>query len=242
MSLIREIDATNPHRAHLDILEELSLPKLLSWIEKNNKPYNFDGLLNAWLDTLDTEELNRRFYRDLLEWFDDAVKTAKFPKEKTKTLGAEEHVIRLITRMMFVWFIKEKGLVSEDLFIENKIQKLLRNYDRPNDDSYYRVVLQNLFFATLNTEIDHRGFNTHNNKSTNSKFSCYHYRKEMYDPKTLLMLFNKTPFINGGIFDCLDNLDTTSGGYHIDCFSDTHYSKLSIPNYLFFSQGGGAQA
>ena len=51
-------------------------------------------------------------------------------------------------------------------------------------------------------------------------------------------LFSKTPFINGGLFDCLDSLDATgAGGYHIDCFSDNrnHRSLLSIPNRLFFS-------
>ena len=29
------------------------------------------------------------------------------------------------------------------------------------------------------------------------------------------------------------------GGYRIDCFSDTHYKKLSIPNRLFFQEDSG---
>ena len=32
-----------------------------------------------------------------------------FPKSEAKTLPSEEHVIRLVTRLLFVWFIKEKG-------------------------------------------------------------------------------------------------------------------------------------
>ena len=235
VSLIREIDPESPHRAHLDILSELSLPERLRWMDSHGKTHNFDGLLDAWLDALDTEELNRRFYRDLFAWFERAVKTAKFPADEAKTLPTEEHVIRLITRLMFVWFIKEKGLVAGDLFIENRAAQLLRDYDREGGDSYYRAVLQNLFFATLNTEIDQRGFSSENDDN-NSDFSRYRYHKEIADADALLALFDKTPFINGGLFDCLDSFDATSnGGYRIDCFSDVHYRKLSIPNRLFFS-------
>ena len=241
VSLIREIDYANPHRAHLDILAELSLPERLRWMDAHGKPHNFDGLLDAWLAALDTEELNRRFYRDLFVWFERAVKTAKFPdalsQRKDKNLPAEEHVIRLITRLMFVWFIKEKELVAKDLFVENRVGQMLKDYDPEDGDSYYRAVLQNLFFATLNTEIDRRDFSNENN-NTHRDFSLYRYRREIADPDGLLALFAQTPFINGGLFDCLDSFDATGrGGYRIDCFSDNpaHSRLLSIPNRLFFS-------
>ena len=102
------------------------------------EPHNFDGLLSAWLDALDTEELNRRFYRELKDWFDRAVKEARFPTTGARVLKPEEHVIRLVTRMLFVWFVKEKDLVDEDLFVENRIASLLEDYDRAQGDSYYR--------------------------------------------------------------------------------------------------------
>ena len=237
VSLIREIDPARPHRAHLDILAELSLPERLRWMEAHGKPHNFDGLLDAWLNALDTEELNRRFYRDLFKWFERAVKIAKFPTNEARTLSSEEHVIRLITRLMFVWFIKEKRLLADDLFVENQAAQLLKDYDRDTGDSYYRAVLQNLFFATLNTEIGQRGFSSENN-DTHRDFSRYRYRREIADPDTLVALLGKTPFINGGLFDCLDSFDATGkGGYRIDCFSDnrTQSRLLSIPNRLFFS-------
>ena len=60
------------------------------------------------MDKLDTEELNRRFYRELFAWFDRAITEARFPTDLARTLHAEEHVIRLITRLLFVWFMKEK--------------------------------------------------------------------------------------------------------------------------------------
>ena len=237
VSLIREIDPADPHRAHLDILSQLSLQKRLAWMEDHDKPRNFDGLLEAWLAALDTEELNKRFYRELYKWFERSLETAEFPSGQAKTLRKEEHVIRLITRLMFVWFIKEKGLVSEDLFIEHQVSQLLKDYDRGDGDSYYRAVLQNLFFATLNTELDQRRFIA-KTSDDHRNTSLYRYRDEIADPDRLEVLFGNTPFINGGLFDCLDSFDVAgAGGYRIDCFSDAaaHRDLLSIPNRLFFS-------
>ncbi len=238
VSLIREIDVNNPHRAHLDVLQELSLPKRLKWADDHNKPHNFDGLLAAWLAVLDTEELNRQFYKDLFAWFERAVTTARFPTDETKTLPPEEHVIRLITRLLFVWFIKEKGLIADDLFNETRIAGLLNDYAPDTGDSYYRAVLQNLFFATLNTEINKRGFSKET-QTTHRDFSRYRYKAEMRDPNELLTLFRRTPFINGGLFDCLDTeAATRDGGWRIDCFTDNPRSRngYSIPNRLFFSE------
>ena len=240
VSLIREIDPKNPHRAHLDILSDLSLPQRLQWMNTHDKPHNFDGLLAAWLNALDTEALNRRFYRDLFGWFERAVGEATFPADQAKALPLEEHIIRLITRLMFVWFIKEKNLIAENLFIENRIAKLLKNYDRDTGDSYYRAVLQNLFFATLNTEINRRGFSKGSNV-THRDFSRYRYENEIADPNQLLALFAQTPFINGGLFDCLDSEEAIrDGGYRIDCFTDNPAQRrgYAIPNRLFFDDDG----
>lgn len=240
VSLIREIDAAGPHRAHLDILTELALPARMSWLDSHGRAHNFDGLLEAWLDALDTEELNRRFYRDLFEWFQRAVSEVRLPDAVTKDVSCEEHVIRLITRLLFVWFIKEKGLVADDLFIENRVSRLLQQYDAGGGDSYYRAVLQNLFFATLNTEIAERRFSQQNNDD-HRNFSVYRYQDEMADAGAFLDLLAQTPFINGGLFDCLDSFDATgAGGVRIDCFTDNarHRRGYSIPNRLFFDGDG----
>ena len=238
VTLIKDIRLDNPHRAHLDILFELSLKECAKWMTAEEQPKNFDGLLEAWLARLGTEELNKKFYQELFAWFKWAVKEATFPTDKNRSLDPEEHVIRLITRLLFVWFIKEKGLVADELFNETQVSPLLKNYDRDTGDSYYRVVLQNLFFATLNTEIEKREFSQGGN-SVHRNFSLYRYEDQMLDPDKLLGLFAQTPFINGGLFDCLDSFKATGdGGYRIDCFSDKHYTKLSIPDRLFFDDRG----
>ena len=245
VALIREVNPATPHRAHVDILRKLALPERLAWMDTHRKRRNFDGLLDAWLNALDTEELNRNFYKQLFNWFERAVEEAKFPTTQAKTLSSEEHIIRLITRLLFVWFIKEKGLIASGLFIEEQIGPLLHDYDSENGDSYYRAVLQNLFFATLNSEIGDRGFSKESNV-THRDFSRYRYKAEIADPDRLLDLLAKTPFINGGLFDCLDSFESTSeGGYRIDCFTDNlidpkrnEFGILSIPNRLFFDGKG----
>ena len=197
------------------------------------------GLHQAWKETLDTEALNRQFYQRLFNWFEWAVCEGKFPTDESKTLSPQEHVIRLITRLLFVWFIKEKGLVSAELFDDAPIRALLREDNFNDGDSYYRAVLQNLFFATLNTEIERRGFSAATNV-THRDFSRYRYKNQISAPDKLLALFAQTPFINGGLFDCLDSEEATGdGGYRIDCFSDGHYANLSIPNRLFFDETRG---
>ncbi len=239
VTLIKDIRLNDPHRAHLDILFELSLGECAKWMSDHKEQENFDGLLAAWLARLDTEELNRKFYRELFAWFEWAVKQATFPTDEKLTLKPQEHIIRLITRLLFVWFIKEKGLIADELFNEAQISPLLKDYNINTGDSYYRVVLQNLFFATLNTEIEKRRFSK-GTRNDHRNFSLYRYRDQMLDPDKLRLLFDQTPFINGGLFDCLDNFKgTRDGGYRIDCFSDKHYTKLSIPNCLFFDDDCG---
>ena len=231
VTLIKDINLADPHRAHIDILFDLS--------HRQRHFANFNALHEAWKDALDTETLNRDFYKELFKWFEWAVSEATFPTTETKMLSPQEHVIRLITRLLFVWFLKEKGLVAEKLFKEKDVRELLKDYDHENGDSYYRAVLQNLFFATLNTEIEKREFSAEAN-ATHRDFSRYRYRNQISNPDKLLELFAQTPFINGGLFDCLDSEEATDdGGYRIDCFSDRHYKKLSLPNRLFFDEDDG---
>ena len=235
VTLIKDIHLDSPKRAHIDIVSDLYLHRLI----ENEGVNNFDTLDKAWEGILNTEELNKQFYRKLFTWYEWAVKEATFPTDENRVIKPEEHVIRLITRLLFIWFIKEKGLVADELFKKAQIQDFLKEDVFDNGDSYYRAVLQNLFFATLNTEIDKRRFSTQTRKD-HRNFSVYRYESQMDDSDRLLELFAETPFINGGLFDCLDTFtETGGGGCRIDCFSDRQYRKLSIPNRLFFDEEQG---
>ena len=115
VTLIKDIDLNSPKRAHIDILSELDLHQLI----ENEGVRNFDTLHDAWERILNTEALNRRFYRDLEAWYEWASKTCKFPDNKNKT-----QVIRMITRLLFIWFLKEKDLVPSDIFEEKGAQRI----------------------------------------------------------------------------------------------------------------------
>jgi len=75
VTLIKDISCENPHRAHIEILFDLSFPELL----RIHKFTNFVELHNTWQKTLDTKELNKRFYRELSDWYFWAMHEVYFP-------------------------------------------------------------------------------------------------------------------------------------------------------------------
>ena len=242
VSLLREIQCENPHRGHLDILAQLSLAERFNWIKgEKKKDRNFDGLLAAWLDELDAEALNRGFYEKLLGWFKRVVNKggATFPSPKDKPVPPEQHAIRMISRILFIWFLKEKRLVDGGLFEKETAKRLLK----PGaDDSYYRAVLQNLFFATLNTPIEKWDFRKDGGDkkrydSEHRVFDLYRYADLIADKEEFERLMARTPFVNGGLFDCLDYFTPEKSGIgRVDCFTDnrSHRKLLSVPDALFF--------
>ena len=247
VSILRGIRRENPHRGHLDILKDLAISERMKWMRAENKPQNFDGLLAAWLFALDTEELNKRFYKKLLAWFERAVHDCKFPDGKIAG-KSEEQVMRMITRLLFIWFVKEKGLAPEDLFTEKFAAEALKNHKAENSD-YYRAILQNLFFGTLNTPQKKRAFRKRDDKGKGDPkqyrdFNLYRYEDLLKNSRQFIQAAHSVPFVNGGLFDCLDGFET--GGdredrLRVDCFTDdpVHRKLLSVPSRLFFAKNDG---
>ena len=238
VTLIKDIRVTDPHRAHLDALADLALPRMR---ERDGGLRSFEQLHRAWERALDADALNRRFYRELFAWFERAVAGCRFPDDGAGPGIAERHVIRLITRLLFIWFLREKELVPDDLFDEEFARAALRNH-APERTDYYRAVLQNLFFATLNTEIPKRVFSARN-RDSHRDFSKYRYRALLRDPDAFLRRLNHVPFVNGGLFDCLDDYRARgAGGRRIDAFTDnvdTQGRGLVVPAALFFDEERG---
>ncbi len=153
VTLIKDVVIAQPHRAHIEILHDLSFGQL----QARRGCQTFTELHAAWAKTLDIQELNRTFYRELANWYFWAVKHVQFPQDG----GADANkrhpvaVIRLLTRLIFVWFIKEKGLIPDDLFNRARLRELLKidPAASPETSHYYQAVLQNLVFATLNVEM-----------------------------------------------------------------------------------------
>ena len=260
VTLIKDINIPKPHRAHIEILFDLTIEKL----QRVHKFTNFVELHEAWKKTLDTKELNKRFYKELSNWYFWAIKEVYFPGAPFQaTLGANaatdpqvrEHnaknLIRLLTRLLFVWFVKEKNLVPDQLFDERFIKEsLLTGFDPAKtstfDDHakasrYYRAVLQNLFFASLNQIVGKREFRKqgqHMNVTNLMRYESY-----FKDPQAFVALIdNVVPFMNGGLFECLDKPDPQKKGkqggdviIYEDGFSDRADNTLCVPDYIFFS-------
>ena len=245
VTLIKDIDCIKPHRAHIEILNDLALDQL----RQRHGFTNFIELQNAWQKTLDITELNRRFFKEIADWYFWAIRNTTFPKDAGKERETRQavSVIRLITRLIFVWFIKEKGLIPEDLFDRRKLDGLL-NFEDPQGSAYYKAILQNLFFATLNQEMntaknpDRRKFRSRAKEpgrrdSHYMIHNVYRYENAFKNPEMALHRFSSIPFLNGGLFECLDRPDKKDPQkiIRIDGFSDHPKNELVVPDFLFFS-------
>ena len=208
------------------------------------------------------EALTKQFYKDLYEWYQWAVDPASgvyFPNntstEADDREDIETKIIRLITRIMFVWFIKQKELVPNKIFDVDFLETILKDFD-PNSavvGNYYNAILQNLFFGTLNRAIEDeqgnkRKFATNVKKDIKT---LYRYA-EMFTIREdeVIKLFSEVPFLNGGLFECLDKTKTIDGveqAYNYDGFSrndkkfaDGRYrNRAVVPNILFFEPEKG---
>ena len=236
VTFVKDIRLENPHRAHIETLAELAFHDMLQTGVRS-----FDDLHVKWEQVLDIEELNKRFYHELFVWFNVAVSECRFPNDGAGENSDQRHVTRMITRLLFIWFLKEKGLVPEDLFEERFAREQLKNYE-PESTDYYRAVLQNLFFATLNTEIDKRAFSTQTGVS-HRDFSKYRYRGLLEDPDGFVEKLRQVPFVNGGLFDCLDDFAAAgAGGQRIDAFTDNIRNQgrdLHVPARLLLDEEDG---
>jgi hypothetical protein len=115
ISLLKDIDILNPHTGHIKILNDLVL-----------KPgvRDFNELYQQWREVFDVQILNEDFYKDLSAWYYYAVskiKLSDIPDAYAGRANPEEEnikqfVIRLIARLIFCWFLKEKEqLIAPEL-------------------------------------------------------------------------------------------------------------------------------
>ena len=233
VSLLKDIDTIKTHTGHLKILENLAITTT------GKKAVNtFDGLYNYWQEVFSVSLLSKQFYRELSNWYFWALQHVEFPDdaEKDREVRNATSVIRLITRLMFVWFLKEKNLIPGVLFDTESLDDYL-NYTDSNDSTYYKAILQNLFFATLNTKM--KKDDPKSRKFVNRQYGIqefYRYERFFKDKKKALKLFETIPFLNGGLFENLDKNIGKPDEIRIDCFSNrpVHEKKLKVPDFLFF--------
>jgi hypothetical protein len=191
-------------------------------------------------EAFSVEPITKEFYKEIQTWFFTTLDKIHFPnnEEETKPL----HLIRLLSRLIFIWFIKQKGLIPDKIFDQNELKEIVKDFNiSQNSCNYYNAILQNLFFATLNQPIKDRGWAFNKgypeNKSTHGIKQLYRYEdKFLISPEKVIEIFSEIPFINGGLFDCLDKEDENGKVIYIDGFSREEKRQAKIPDYLFFSE------
>ena len=246
VSMLKGIDCLHPHRGHIDILNSLG-----------DKRYpSFDELYKHWMEVFSAQPLTKGFYRDLFEWYQWAVAPetkVSFPGDvSTQDDDREDidtRVIRLITRLMFVWFIKQKGLVPNSIFDVNYLGSILKDFDPQSatDTNYYQAILQNLFFGTLNRAIIEDGERREFAKAAKSDVKNLYRYEELFSisEDEVIELFSSVPFLNCGLFECQDKSKTLDGverRFYNDGFSrnalrwkdGTYKYRATVPNILFF--------
>ena len=240
VTLIKDINIENIHRAHIEILYDLSFDEL----NDKHKFTNFVELHNAWQKTLDIKELNKKFFIELTNWYFWAMDIVQFPDdiEKKKEKRNATNLIRLITRIIFIWFIKEKKLVPANLFRIDFLNKTIKDFTKDKKSAnYYPAILQNLFFGTLNQEINKREF-VENHKGFVKKDqgvrNIYRFPEKFFiNENEIKKLFKDIPFLNGGLFDCLDKTnEETQKDTFVDGFTRRADKQTNVPDFLFFDK------
>lgn len=248
VTLVKDIACSDPIRAHVEILHDFALANLA----RDYGVHNFVALHAAWQKRLGSYALSEGFYREIADWYFWAHHQVKdgiirlplhCDTEQEKSL----FLIRLLTRVIFSWFLVEKRLIPTDLFREHRLKALLKDFTPSRDSNkpdsspaYYRAVLQNLFFGTLNMPPESRAFRE--KKKTGERYdpnygitNLWRYEAAFRDPADWIALAARVPFLNGGLFDCLDDKSgKREDNFILDGFSDREDHGCHLPNDLFF--------
>jgi adenine-specific DNA-methyltransferase len=258
VSILRDINVKQPHTGHLRILQELTICRA-----GKGAVNTFAELYTYWQSVFNVSILNKKFYKELSDWYFWALHEVVFPvtsyaADKTSLLKDDElvkehnakNLIRMLTRLLFVWFVKEKNLIPEELFDKKSINDNLINGFEPSKkkdfdhktqgSKYYRAILQNLFFATLNQTVGKREFRKGGQQMNIT--NLMRYESYFKNPKAFIKLVDDVvPFMNGGLFECLDSPDPLLKGkwggdviIYEDGFSDREDNSLCVPDYIFF--------
>jgi len=204
--------------------------------------------LSKIIEAFSVDKVRAEFYHEIACWYFWAMDKVKFPDDykysanpaKDAEIRNSTNLIRLLTRIIFIWFIKEKKLIPASLFDVKELKRIVKDfYTGKEASNYYNAVLQNLFFGTLNQKMNERAFAREGDFSQNQKEygvkNLYRYaQKFAIPPEEAIALFKDIPFLNGGLFDCLDKEDETGKVIYIDGFSRNPRKQAIISDYLFF--------
>lgn len=241
ISILRDIDTKQVHAGHERILLQLCINPL--------KVSSFKELYAQWLDVFNLKTLNNDFYKKISDWYFWATTKVKFPTDHYKLKNGKNHteeelqteanqiaLIRFLTRIIFVWFLKSKSnrIVPEEIFDIVSLRKHLK-FNDAFESNYYKAILQNLFFASFNTKIDSEQRTFSSQKRTTFLENRFRYASLFINPdESAKELFANIPFLNGGLFSNLDYKESNKPTVRVDWFSDPEPDKKYRKNELYF--------
>ena len=169
---------SNPRRYSYSLGFGTKTKTAYDFLIKKGKVSSLDELINRF----SVEVVNKQFYTEVATAFTELVGGERNGKTYKKVLNLQSVVehnkyaefgVRLIGRIMFCWFLREKrsengvSLVPDDILSLETIE---------SSSNYYHQVLEPLFFELLNT----------NQKRRKKEFLTDYY--------------NQVPYLNGGLF------------------------------------------
>ncbi|RME56836.1 MAG: hypothetical protein D6795_00620, partial [Deltaproteobacteria bacterium] len=242
----------SPARTTIERLEKLAFS--LQDLEGGEPPVTM--LIDRLDAAFDVEAVTKAFYQEIANWYfwaqgrDDL----RLPKDVVTDEDRALFFIRLLTRLIFCWFLRKKrdprtgkGLLPDELFEPSAIPGLLVD-SSPDACTYYPAILQNLFFATLNTEPDRPGEaprrrfldpGAGGRSEDHMVHAFWRNARLLRDPEAFARLLRPVPFLNGGLFECLDDRRPRGNSsfteeVRIDGFSEDPRKQPKLPNDLFF--------
>lgn len=115
---------------------------------KKGRIKDIDDLFNRF----SVEVVNKQFYLEVAKYFDELVSDLSLPGISKKNVNVKKSfAVRLIGRLMFCWFLKQKKSDSGQLVPDEILSSTAVS------NNYYHEVLEPLFFEVLNTNINDRG-------------------------------------------------------------------------------------
>ena len=175
-------EKSNPRRYSFYLGPDAKIATPYNFLKEKGRVDSVEDLENRF----NVEVVNKMFYQNIANLFSRLVGKEnenteyelKLPTSKTNYEARQQFTVRLIGRIIFCWFLREKEsaagvpLVPKEVLSKAALEKR---------DGYYHQVLEPLFFELLNKWRSHR--------------------KE--DFKT--DVYNQIPYLNGGLFTPQDN-------------------------------------
>lgn len=190
-------ETSNPRRYSYLLGPKAKVRTPRSFLIERGRVENLDELKERF----SVEVVNKQFYNAIAEQFTKLVGSIHEKGALTMPTGAEkeaaEFAVRLIGRIIFCWFLKEKqstaglSLMPEGLLSANAVQR---------HPDYYRNVLELVFFGCLNTSFEQREITLRRAP------------------------FSQVPYLNGGLFNPQAN-DFYESAKRVE-ISDTWFREL----------------